>query len=121
MEKTKRITKAQRFEEIINILKDTNASADLIKFTEEELERIRNKNANRKPTEADLKNERIKDEILNRILTKENGLTATEVMKRVTVEEVSSNQKAASLLRALCEAGKVEKRAEGGKSKFYKL
>ena len=105
MEKSKRITKAQRYEEIINILKSADASEELIQFTEEELERIRNKNANRKPTETDLKNERIKEEILNSILSEENGLTATEVMKRVTVEEVS----------------KVEKKAEGGKSKFYKL
>lgn len=77
---------------------------------------LEKKSANRKPTKEQKENEGIK-EILVASLAEGKG-TATEIAKRNEATADLSNQKVASLLKQLVEAGKVAKATEGRKSIF---
>lgn len=101
------LTKAIEFEgmdaEVVAKLKALKAS-------------LEKKSANRKPTKEQKANEVIKEVILKSL---EQGKgTATEIAKRDEATSDLSNQKVASLLKQLVEAGKVVKSTEGRKSIF---
>lgn len=61
---------------------------------------IDKKNSNRKPTAKQVENERIKDEILEKLAKIEGGATVSQIMK-MTEYEFKSNQQCTALLRQL--------------------
>jgi len=118
----KKITKAQRNADIIALLtgKPTQYNTtieDAVAHLKHENELLNKKNSSdaKKPTKAQVENESIKNEIVAYLATTTKGVTASEVMAAC---ELSSNQKAASLLNALHKAGKIEKAVVKGKSLF---
>jgi hypothetical protein len=130
MEKTttKRITKAQKFEDVINLLSG-NAPA-YVSGTDEAIEFIRNeiallakKNASesRKPTATQEANAKYKGMILEYLSTQDSAKTCTEIAKNVEALHDFNNQKIAALMRQLVEAGKASKATVKGKSVFAAL
>ena len=119
---TKKITKAMRNLDAIALLEGKTAphgsTVDkVIAHLRHENELLAKKNSGdkKKLTKAQTENEGYKAAILEFLFTQDKGVTATEVMTGVGL---SSNQKAAALLRAMVDAGTVTKAVEKGKSLF---
>lgn len=124
MEKTTRITKAMRFEDIKALLNGQSVTygtsvKDAIDFINHEVELLAKKNSgeNKKPTKAQEENEGYKALILE-FLADKDGVTCTDVLKGVPALAEFSNQKISALMRQLMAAGKVAKTEVKGKSLF---
>lgn len=118
----KKITKAQRNSDIIALLTGEPVQfgttiEDAVAHLEHENEMLSRKNSSttRKPTKAQLENVEYKNQILAYLETCEDGVTASEVMKACGL---SSNQKAAALLKSLQTEGKAIKEIVKGVSMF---
>lgn len=131
----KRITKAMRNEDIIAMLKILQNNADCLTIAptslphgttieeaithltyENELLARKNSGDNKKLTKTQAENVKHKENIIAFLATVDKGVTATEVMNACNLP---SNQKAAALLRALMDAGEVNRAKEkGGKIVF---
>ncbi|MCM1323948.1 MAG: hypothetical protein NC218_07290 [Acetobacter sp.] len=118
----KKITKAMRNTDIIAMLtggevKHGTTVEDAVAHLTHENELLAKKNSGdaKKPTKVQAENAKLKEEIVAFLTTVDKGVTATEVMNACNL---SSNQKAAALLRALVEAGEVSKTVEKGKALF---
>lgn len=124
MEKTTRITKAMRFEDIKALLNGQPVTygtsiEDAVDFIDHEVNLLAKKNSgeNKKPTKAQEENEGYKALILE-FLTDKNGVTCTDILKGVPVLSEFSNQKISALMRQLRLAGKVTVDEVKGKSLF---
>lgn len=122
MTTNKKITKAMRNIDAIALLEGKPAPngstvADIVAHLNRENELLAKKNSSdsKKPTKAQQENEAYKAKILEFLLTQETGVTATEVMNACNL---SSNQKAAALLRSMVDSGSVTKTVEKGKALF---
>ena len=128
MEKTntvKRITKAQKFEDVINLLSGNTPTYvadtdEAIAFIRNEIALLAKKNNsdNRKPTDAQKANEQYKTLILEYLYAQDGGKTCTEISKGIEALSDFNNQKIAALMRQLVEANKVSKSIVKGKSLF---
>lgn len=125
MEKTPRITKAQRFEDIKAMLNDepivygTDKKAAL-DFIDHEMELLARKNTSgeKKPTKTQEENAVHKERVLTFLRVQTEGVTVTQVMKGVPEFADFSNQKVARLIKDLMDCGKVHKEIVKGKSLF---
>lgn len=124
MEKTTRITKAMRFEDIKALLNGQPVTygtsiEDAVDFIDHEVNLLAKKNSgeNKKPTKAQEENEGYKALILE-FLTDKNGVTCTDILKGVPALSEFSNQKISALMRQLRLAGKVTVDEVKGKSLF---
>lgn len=124
MEKTTRITKAMRFEDIKALLNGQPVTygtsiEDAIDFIDHEVDLLAKKNSgeNKKLTKAQEENESYKALILE-FLTSENNVTCTDILKGVPALSEFSNQKISALMRQLRLAGKVTVEEVKGKSLF---
>lgn len=124
MEKTTRITKAMRFEDIKALLNRQPVTygtsiEDAVDFIDHEVNLLAKKNSgeNKKPTKAQEENEGYKALILE-FLTDKNGVTCTDILKGVPALSELSNQKISALMRQLRLAGKVTVDEVKGKSLF---
>lgn len=124
MEKTTRITKAMRFEDIKALLNGQPVTygtsiEDAVDFIDHEVNLLAKKNSgeNKKPTKAQEENEGYKALILE-FLTGKNGVTCTDILKGVPALSEFSNQKISALMRQLRLAGKVTVEEVKGKSLF---
>ena len=117
MEKTKKMTKAQMFKQILDTYPLT---ADEVKFIDHELELLNKKNsAEKKPTAQQTANEGIKTAIVEGM--EPNRLyTVTEVIKSIPECADMTNQRVSALLRQLVEGGKV-KRTEDKRKAYFSL
>lgn len=125
MENTvKRITKAQKFEDVIALLNGNPATFidkdGAVEFIRNEMALLAKKNASdsRKPTATQEANEKYKALILEFLSRQEVGKTCTEIAKSVPELFDFNNQKIAALMRQLVESGKVGKATVKGKSLF---
>ena len=126
MESTvKRITKSQRFEDILalihgNAVKYGTTVADAEQFIAHEMELLTRKNAsdNRKLTDTQKANERYRGLIAEFLATADTAKTCTEIAKGVEELNDFNNQKVAALMRQMVEAGAVTKSTVKGKSLF---
>ena len=125
MENTvKRITKAQKFEDVIAMLTGNPAQFidkdGAVEFLRNEMALLAKKNASdsRKPTATQEANEKYKALILEFLAVQESGKTCTEIAKGVPELADFNNQKIAALMRQLLEATKVSKATVKGKSLF---
>lgn len=125
MENTvKRITKAQKFEDVISLLSGENTkfidTDGAIEFIRNEMALLAKKNSsdNRKLTATQEANANYKALILEFLSMQESGKTCTEIAKGIDALSDFNNQKIAALMRQLVEAGKVSKATVKGKSIF---
>lgn len=120
----KRVTKSQRFEDIKALLNGEAVAYDTtietaVEFINNELELLAKKNSGeKKPTKIQLENEAHKEKILEFLAGQTEGKTCTEIMKAIPEFADFSNQKVASLVRKLTDAGKVAKEVVKGKALF---
>ena len=124
MEKTARITKAMRFEDIKALLNGQPVTygtsiEDAVNFIDYEMNLLTKKNSgeSKKPTKAQEENEKYKALILE-FLTDKDGVTCTDILKNIPALSEFSNQKISALLRQLRLAGKVTVEDVKGKSLF---
>lgn len=125
MENTvKRITKAQKFEDVIALLNGNPAKFidkdGAVEFIRNEMTLLAKKNASdsRKPTATQEANEKYKALILEFLALQESGKTCTEIAKGVPDLSDFNNQKIAALMRQLVESTMVNKTTVKGKSIF---
>ena len=128
MEKTTRITKAMRFEDIKALLNGQPVTygttiEDAVDFIEHEMGLLTKKNSgeNKKQTKTQQENEGYKALILDFLATLPDdnaGVTCTEIIKGVTEFEGFSTQKISPLVRQLMAADKVAKTEVKGKALF---
>jgi hypothetical protein len=125
MENTvKRITKAQKFEDVIALLNGNPAKFidkdGAVEFIKNEMALLAKKNASdsRKPTATQEANEKYKALILEFLALQESGKTCTEIAKSVPDLSEFNNQKIAALMRQLVESTLVNKTTVKGKSVF---
>lgn len=124
MEKTTRITKAMRFEDIKALLNGQPVTygtsvEDAVDFIDHEVNLLARKNSgeSKKPTKAQEENEGYKALILD-FLTDKDGVTCTDVLKGVPAFSEFSNQKISALMRQLRLQHKVVVNEIKGKSLF---
>lgn len=128
MEKTTRITKAMRFEDIKALLNGQPVTygtsiEDAVDFIDHEMNLLAKKNSgeNKKQTKTQQENEGYKALILEFLATlpdDKDGVTCTEIIKGVTEFEGFSTQKISLLVRQLMAANKVTKTEAKGKALF---
>ena len=125
MENTvKRITKAQKFEDVIALLNGNPAkfidTDGAVEFIRNEMALLAKKNASdsHKPTATQEANAKYRDLILEFLAVQAEGRTCTEIGKCVPELNDFNNQKIAALMRQLVEAGRVNKATIKGKSVF---
>lgn len=128
MEKTTRITKAMRFEDIKALLNGDTVTHgttldDAISFIDHEVELLARKNSGgeKKQTAAQKENEGYKALILEFLATlpdDSKGVTCTEIMKSVPEFADFNNQKISALVRQLKLAERVVGEEVKGKSLF---
>jgi hypothetical protein len=110
-------TKAMMFTEIKTIIEGTELSnkAELVEFIDKQIEQLSNKSKNRKPTPAQLENEKFKAEILA-TLSADVGMCIKDIKTANPVLSGLENQKLSALLRQLgvneVGTGQVEKYTE---------
>ena len=124
MEKTTRITKAMRFEDIKALLNGQPVTygtsiEDAVDFIDHEVNLLVRKNSgeSKKPTKTQEENESYKALILD-FLTDKDGVTCTDVLKGVPAFSEFSNQKISALMRQLRLQHKVVVNEVKGKSLF---
>ncbi len=119
MATTKKMTKAQMFEQI---KANYPLTADEVKFIDHELELLAKKNsAEKRPTAQQTANAGIATAILEVMATNPNQLfTITELMKRVSACADLTNQRVSAIVRGMVEAGKVE-RIEDKRKAYFRL
>lgn len=111
----KKMTIVEMYEAII-AKSEGILSKEEIEFLRERADLVAKKNATRKPTKAQEKNEVIKTKILEFMET-DKSYTITEIQKAVGVE---TNQKTSALVRQLKEADLVVRSEVKGKAYFTK-
>ena len=119
----KRITKAQKFEDVIRLLSGESTqfinTEDAVAFIKSEMALLAKKNASdRKPTATQEANVKYRNLIIEFLSMQDSGKTCTEIAKGVDELSEFNNQKIAALMRQLVEAGKVTKATVKGKSIF---
>ena len=111
----KKITKAQMFAQIREVVADHE---DMVEFIDHELELLAKKSASKKPTKTQEQNEVLKADIIEVLRTFENGATASEVLGASEKFAGLSNQKISTMLNQLVKIGTVEKTTDKKKSIF---
>ena len=120
MSKEKKVTKRERFEELLAI-PQVAERVELVKFVEHELELLAKKNASGagKMTATQIANEGVKGEILECMANEPHKLfTISEMQKVFPCCAELSNQRVSALVRQLVADGKVERLEEKRKAYF---
>jgi hypothetical protein len=115
--KEKKITKRDRYNELLNIA-DVKANADLVAFIQHELELLdRKSGGEKKLTSTQIANVEIKEAILDEM---EIGklYTISEMLKVLPCCAELTNQKVTSLIRQLIADGKLVRTEEKRKAYF---
>lgn len=113
---TKKITKRERFEKMLEKYDFTEEERV---FIEHEIELLdKKKSGERKPTATQIANEGLKEIIMEVLNSTGEMLTVTDIIKSHADLAELSNQKVSSLMTQLKDAGKVEKVVEKRKSYF---
>lgn len=110
-----KVTKRERFEQVIAVLETIEGTEELVAFAEREKEILAKRaGKERKPTATQVANEAVKAEILE-VLAEAGaeGVTATEVGTALEL----STQKVSALVRQLVLSGQAERVEGKGKTK----
>lgn len=121
MTKTKKMTKRDYFNTLLN-LPEVQQNEALVGFINRELELLAKKNSSeKKPTAVQLVNESIKEEILEHLSLEPDRLfTISEMIKNIPCCADLTNQRVSALVRQLKDDGKVE-RVEEKRKAYFKI
>jgi len=118
----KKITKKERFMELINLVNasETESKSEMVAFLEHEIELLERKSSSSAKTKTQQEHEKIMALIVEELRKVGKPVTITELMKESVVMAEYSNQKLSSLLKKLTEAENpvVVKTIEKKKSYF---
>ena len=118
-EKMVKVTKKDRFNQLLAISEVANNEA-LVEFINHEIELLTRKNSSeKKPTAAQLENEKTAEVVLATLVENGNGMTVTEIIKANKDLSEFTNQKITAILRNLISADKVE-RIEDKRKTYFK-
>ena len=118
-----KITKKERFEEIVKIAENLG-NEGLKEFALHEIELLENKRNSKTATATQKANEGLKENIVNFLTeNKGNKYTVTDLIAQVPefqeLEVTLTNQKVSALCKQLVDGGDIKKIAEKKKSLFY--
>ena len=118
-----KITKKERFEEIIKIAENLG-NEGLKEFALHEIELLENKRNSKTATATQKANEGLKENIVNFLTeNKGNKYTVTDLIAQVSefqeLEVTLTNQKVSALCKQLVDGGDIKKIIEKKKSLFY--
>lgn len=111
----KKITKKERFMQLLEIVKD---NSELVEFINHEIELLNKKAEKSGTSKTQKENVEIKAKLLAELSTYEKAVTITEFMQTNSYAGTLSNQKISALFKQLIESGLVEKAIVKGKSFF---
>lgn len=94
----KKITKAQRFEEIKSYVQD---NAELVEFLENEIALLKKKNENRKPTPQQEENAKLAEEVYQVLAEADKPLSIKEITKANPEWNEFSSQRVVQLIKKL--------------------
>jgi hypothetical protein len=114
-----KITYKELFTALLEI-DEVKANSVWKKKLNEALERVEKKSASKTASKTQLRNEELKEEILN-LMTVGTNYTCTQILKELNAEDVTSQQKVSSLMNALAKEGKVEKIIDKKATYFSKV
>lgn len=118
-EKVVKVTKRERFAQLLAI-NEVAQNQDLVDFINHEVELLTRKNSSeKKPTAAQLENEKTAEVVLATLVENGNGMTVTEIIKSNKDLGEFTNQKITAILRNLISADKVE-RIEDKRKTYFK-
>lgn len=118
-EKVVKVTKRERFAQLLAI-NEVAQNQDLVDFINHEVELLTRKNSSeKKPTAAQLENEKTAEVVLATLVENGNGMTVTEIIKSNKDLGEFTNQKITAILRNLVSADKVE-RIEDKRKTYFK-
>ena len=118
-EKNVKVTKRERFAQLLAI-NEVAQNQDLVDFINHEVELLTRKNSSeKKPTAAQLENEKTAEVVLATLVENGNGMTVTEIIKSNKDLGEFTNQKITAILRNLISADKVE-RIEDKRKTYFK-
>ena len=114
-----KVTKKDRFNQLLAI-EEVKGNQDLVDFINHEIELLTRKNSSeKKPTAAQLENEKTAEVVLATLVENGNGMTVTEIIKANKDLSEFTNQKITAILRSLISADKVE-RIENKRKTLFK-
>lgn len=118
-EKMVKVTKRDRFNQLLNIEAVAN-NEDLVNFINHEIELLTRKNSSdKKPTKEQIKNQETAEIVLQVLKDNDKPMTVTEIIKTSVELSDYTNQKVTALLRTLISADKVE-RIEDKRKTYFK-
>lgn len=122
--KTVRITKANRFEDIKALLNGEKVAygttkEEAIEFIDYQLELLARKNSGeKKPTQTQLENAEHKERIKTFLAMQTEGVTVTMMQKNILEFADLSNQKIARIAGDMAKAGEIKREVVKGKALF---
>ena len=120
MANTKKITKRDRYNELLAIA-EVKSNADLVKFIEHELELLDRKNgAEKKLTPTQVENEKLKSVIYS-AMTPSQKYTISDLQKNIPEIAELNNQKMTHLLTQMKDSGLVVRVEEKRKAYFIRV
>ena len=118
-EKMVKVTKKDRFNQLLAISEVANNEA-LVEFINHEIELLTRKNSSeKKPTANQLANEKTAEVVLQTLIDNGDRMTVTEIIKANGELGDYTNQKITAILRNLISADKVE-RIEDKRKTYFK-
>lgn len=115
MATTKKITKKERFNELIAIVGDRT---DLVEFLNHEIELLDKKASIKTPSKTQIENENTKNVIVNVLANGNKPMTITEIQENDSTLATLSNQKVSALLTQLVKDNKVVRTVDKKKAYF---
>ena len=115
----KRITKKERFGEILGILKGIDGTEELVEFVNKEIETLGKRKSAKTATQKE--NEVLVEKLFDILVKNAEAMTATQVLEVAQAEGVegfNTNQKVSALLKKLVDTGRVVKVMDKKKAYF---
>ena len=115
----KRVTKKERFGEILGILKGIDGTEELVEFVNKEIETLGKRKSAKTATQKE--NEVLVEKLFDILVKNAEAMTATQILQAAQaegVEGVNTNQKVSALLKKLVDTGRVVKVMDKKKAYF---
>ena len=116
----KKITKKEMFERLIEIVERASISVEdtnmLRDFLDAQIALVAKKSGTK--TKTQIENEKLVEAVYEALVEINEPVTATEMLARIDIEGISSNQKLSSLLKKLVDCGRVIKTSDKKRSYF---
>ena len=116
----KKITKKEMFERLIEIVERASISVEdtnmLRDFLDAQIALVAKKSGTK--TKTEIEHEKLVEAVYEALVEINEPVTATEMLARIDIEGISSNQKLSSLLKKLVDCGRVIKTSDKKRSYF---